>query len=113
MYNGDWDRTKRTASGTNTRFLVDTNNPTNYSQVFEERDEFGGLLRVYGYGVDLHTQWDIQAETMHYYGYDAIGSTRQLTDGTGGATDAYQYDAYGSETSHYGTTSNAYRYAGE
>ena len=48
-----------------------------------------------------------------FYHYDELGSTRLLTDGSGSVTDRYSYDAYGSVTSHIGsTTDNPYQYVG-
>jgi len=48
-----------------------------------------------------------------FYHYDELGSTRLLTDGSGSVTDRYAYDAYGSVTSHIGsTTDNPYQYVG-
>jgi len=48
-----------------------------------------------------------------FYHYDELGSTRLLTDGSGSVTDRYSYDAYGSVTSHIGsTTDNPYQYIG-
>jgi len=48
-----------------------------------------------------------------FYHYDELGSTRVLTDGSGSVTDRYSYDAYGSVTSHIGsTTDNPYQYVG-
>ena len=48
-----------------------------------------------------------------YYLYDALGSTRALTSENGQMTDSYNYDAFGTNTEHQGTSNNKYQYAGE
>jgi len=44
---------------------------------------------------------------------DALGSTRGLTDENGQITDTYNYDAFGANTEHQGTSNNKYQYAGD
>jgi len=55
----------------------------------------------------------LKGSEWRFYHYDELGSTRLLTDGSGSVTDRYSYDAYGSVTSHIGsTTDNPYQYVG-
>jgi RHS repeat-associated protein len=49
----------------------------------------------------------------YYYHFDALGSTRMLTDETGHITDSYTYDAWGNLTNHTGDTSQPYQFVGE
>jgi hypothetical protein len=42
----------------------------------------------------------VSATIPTYYHFDALGSTRLLTDSDGDVTDKYAYDAYGSLISH-------------
>jgi RHS repeat-associated protein len=42
--------------------------------------------------------------TSFYHNFDAIGSTRQLTNGAGTVTDSVIYDAWGNVTNRTGTT---------
>ncbi|MEX0642072.1 MAG: RHS repeat-associated core domain-containing protein, partial [Pirellulales bacterium] len=45
--------------------------------------------------------------------YDALGSTRQLTDQNGDLTDDYTYDAWGNLVAHTGTSQTAFLWIGE
>ena len=49
----------------------------------------------------------------YYYHFDALGSTRMLTDESGHITDTYTYDAWGNVTSHTGSVSQPYQYVGQ
>jgi RHS repeat-associated protein len=54
------------------------------------------------------------SEGVRYYHFDALGSTRLLTDATGTITDQYSYDAWGN-TSHQalpGSVDQPYQYVG-
>lgn len=112
VYDGDGNRVAKTAAGQTTRFLVDTENPTGYAQVLEERDGNGTLTNVYSYGHDLLAQHPTGTQPS-FYGYDALGSTRLLSSSGGAISDAYAYDAFGVQLAHTGTTPNLYRYTGE
>ena len=117
-YDPDGNRISKTdnIAGTNTKYLVDTQNPTGYAQVVEELDATNAVQVVYTYGLDLISQnrhriaglWD-----KSYYGYDGTGSVRYLMDGTGTVTDTYTYDAFGTMLEKTGTTTNAYLFQGE
>ncbi|MBI1897640.1 MAG: hypothetical protein HYS04_14105 [Acidobacteria bacterium] len=50
---------------------------------------------------------------MDFYGYDATGSVRQLTDAAGAVTDTYAYDAFGNVVARTGSTPNALLYRAE
>jgi RHS repeat-associated protein len=97
-------------------FVVDTANPTGYSQVLEEwtydvQNPIYGTtapvsVKYYTIGDDVISQAigsDISAGTAQYLLYDGHGSTRQLlnhaynVDGTGKpiTSDSYSYDGYG------------------
>ena len=54
-----------------------------------------------------------RGSTTSYYHYDALGSTRQLTDSTGTVTDTYTYDAWGEEVASTGATANPFRWVGQ
>jgi len=47
-----------------------------------------------------------------YYHYEALGSTRELTDATEAITDTYLYDAWGVPLATVGATINPFRYVG-
>ena len=104
-------------NGVITRYLTDTQNPTGYVQVLEELNGAYGVQRRYVYGLDLISMADVLAGKTYYYGYDAAGSTRLLTDEAGDIAAVYDYDAFG--TLIYtlnldpGTLSNPYNFHSE
>jgi len=51
--------------------------------------------------------------SIAYYHFDALGSTRLLTDAMGTVTDTYAYDAWGNVMMHTGTTAQPYQFVGE
>lgn len=51
--------------------------------------------------------------TTSYFLQDGQGSTRALTNSTGGVTDTYSYTAFGEAFNSSGTTVNPYRYTGQ
>ncbi|MBV9791806.1 MAG: hypothetical protein JOZ51_26690, partial [Chloroflexi bacterium] len=114
VYDGDGNRVAQTTDGVTTRYLVDDRNPSTYAQVVEELVD-GQVQRTYTYGLDLISQSQINGGTPEtsFYMYDVLGSVRSLADATGAITDRYTYDAFGAPLATSGTTSNAYRFAGE
>lgn len=50
--------------------------------------------------------------TDSYYHYDALGSTRELTNASETVTDTNMYDAWGANVSSSGTTVNPFRWVG-
>jgi RHS repeat-associated protein len=54
-----------------------------------------------------------RGSTTSTYHYDALGSTRELTDSTETVTDTYIYTAFGETVATTGTTTNSFRYVGE
>ena len=57
-----------------------------------EPGPFGGLIS------------ERRGNQSRYYHYDALGSTRQVTDATGQVTDTFTYDAFGGLVQRTGTT---------
>jgi RHS repeat-associated protein len=114
QYDGDGNRVGLSAAGVSTTYLVDTVNPTGYSQVLEELVN-GAVQRVYTYGTTRISQSQLinAAWVTSYYGYDGQGSVRFLTGSTGAVTDHYTYDAFGNQVAAVGATPNVNRYAGE
>ena len=102
-----------------TRYLTDTQNLTSYAQILEERTQTSGgtTVKTYAYGADLLSQSTLEPSAtlpvLRYYVYDGLGSVRGVTDESGGITDAYDYDAFGTLIYRSGTTDNDYLYRGE
>jgi RHS repeat-associated protein len=107
-YDADGIRVSKTINGVTTEYLVDGNR--DYAQVLEERvnDVLGAS---YVYGRDLISQERGVADS--FYLVDGLGSTRGLTNASGGVTDVYSYDAFGNLIGRTGSTVNSYLYAGE
>ncbi|MEW5848200.1 MAG: RHS repeat-associated core domain-containing protein [Myxococcota bacterium] len=113
QYDGDGNRVAQTIHGTaatTTLFLVDTLNPTRYSQVVEEV-ESGLIARRYTFGVGVLAQQ--VAGATHLMGVDGRTSVRLLMDAVGTITDEWTYDAFGATTFREGTTPTPYQYLGE
>ena len=113
-YDGDGNRVSETVGGTTTKFLVDDKNPTGYPQVLDEIAN-GAVTRTYAYGKQRITENQLVSGnwTPSFYGYDGHGTVRFLTNSAGTITDTYQYDAFGMQIAHTGTTPNVFQYSGE
>jgi RHS repeat-associated protein len=107
-YDADGIRTSRTVNSVTTNFVTDKNR--DYAQVVAEVEN-NQTKATYTYGSDLISQ--NRSGTSSYYLYDALGSVKALSDSTGAVTDTYNYTAFGKDLNHVGTTTNAYKYAGE
>jgi RHS repeat-associated protein len=85
-YIWDDDNLLAEADGTDTIQTVYTNEPEQYGNLISTRLPVAGT------------------PTTFYHHFDAIGSTRQLTNAVGGTTDTMLYDAWGNVVSRTGTT---------
>ncbi len=114
VYDGDGNRVRKVANGITTQYLVDDLNPTGYAQVVEELVG-GAVTRQYAYGLQRISQNQVVSNTWtpSFYGYDGLGTVRQLTNSGGTITDTYEFDAWGNEVNQTGTTPNSYLYRGE
>ena len=109
------NRVAKTVNGATTKYLVEDDvNPTGYPQVWDELTG-SAVTRTYTYGLQRISQDQAVdgAWTPSFYGYDGGGSVRQLTNSAGTVTNTYEYDAFGNEVNHTGTTPNNYLYRGE
>lgn len=115
MYDGDGNRVAKSVNGVVTRYLVDDLNPTGNAQVMDELNGSGVVTRTYTYGLQRISEDQVINSTWvpSFYSYDGMGSVRQLTNTAGAVTDTYEYDAFGNEITHTGTTPNNYLYRGE
>ena len=114
VYDGDGNRVSETMGGVTTTYLVDTLNPTGYSQVLDELVN-GSVTTTYTYGLQRIGENQLVSGTWTptFYGYDGHGNARFLTNSAGAVTDTYQFDAFGAQIASTGTTPNAYLYSGE
>lgn len=113
-YDGDGNRVSETAGGVTTQFLVDTLNPTGYSQVLDELVS-GAVTKTYTYGLQRISENQLSGSTWtpSFYGYDGHGNVRFLTSVAGTVGNTYQFDAFGMPIASAGTTANSYLYSGE
>ena len=93
-----------------TNYIWDVENDT----CLMETDENGETKVVYSheptqFGGLISQRRDGQT---YYHHYDALGSTRQLTDADENVTDEYVYTAWGEPVVASGTTENPYRWIG-
>ena len=96
-YDGDGNRTAKTLNGVRTDYVVDTINPTGYSQVLAEIQN-GQVVKRFTYGHMLISQEVLTSNSSFvasYYCMDGQNSVRNLTDANGNVTDTYEYDAFG------------------
>jgi RHS repeat-associated protein len=86
-------------------YLAETDDQNEIQAVYtNEPQQYGNLISQY--------RKDGAIWTPSYYKYDALGSTRALTDDGGDGTDTYIYDAWGNEVTASGTTVNPFRWVG-
>jgi len=94
-YDDAGNRVAETASGITTLYLIDTNNPTMYSQPLEAKTSSTGTpVETYLIGDRVFGQAN-NAGTVSYLLTDGHGSTRLLTTASGQVTTAFNYDAFG------------------
>jgi len=107
-YDGDGKRFSKTANGTATHYLYDVN--TSLPVVLAETT--GGAGTLYTYGADL-IALTAPGGAQTYYHYDGLGSTRNLSDGTGAVIASYTYGAFGDLRLMKGSSDNAFQFTGE
>ena len=97
-----------------TKYLIDTLNPTGYSQVMDELVS-GAVTRTYTFGLQRISENQLVGSTWtpSFYGYDGHGNVRFTTNTTGVAGNTYQFDAFGMPIASAGTIANTYLYSGE
>jgi len=79
VYDGDGNRVSETVGGVTTKYVVDTLNPTGYSQVIDETVN-GSVTRTYAYGLSRVSQNQLIGSTWtpSFYGYDGHLNVRFL-----------------------------------
>lgn len=108
-YTTEGIRLSKAINGEQIDYVVDSNR--DYAQVIVELDDAGELTKQYVHGADLISQQG--NEDKHYYHYDALGTTRSLSDALASMSDNYEYSAFGDMLNTSGNTDNNYLYTGE
>jgi RHS repeat-associated protein len=106
-YNGDGDRVAQTANGVQTNYIIDTATPL--TMVLAETT--GGNTIRYWHGLDVIGQSD--GVSSEYFGYDGLGSVRQLADISSSVQLAQTFDPYGNGFSKSGSAMTRLGYSGE
>ncbi|HID07776.1 MAG TPA: hypothetical protein EYP10_11595, partial [Armatimonadetes bacterium] len=104
-YNGEGFRVKRVCGNEVKWFVYDG------TKLVAELDGDGGLVRVFTYGRDKLVSMRVGARS-NFYLTDVIGSTTEISDGSGVVTDRYRYDAWGNVLIREGSTENPFEYIG-
>lgn len=80
-----------------------------------ETDEAGATTHAYTIEPAKHGNLVSQRRggTTSFYHYDALGSTRALTNAANAVTDTNMYDAWGVNVASTGTTENPFRWVGQ
>ena len=109
-YDAFGDRVRVDDNGTVTDFVID---PIGFGDVVSEYDNgTGDLKAVYDHGFGLLDRRDHTGNPA-FYSFDAIGSTSELTDNTGGTLNAYQYLPFGELRSVVEAIDNSSEFVGE
>ncbi len=108
-YNGDGQRVQTQDSSGATKQVWDQQN------ILLETDGSNIIQVVYTLVPAVYGNMISQSRNGEdsFYLFDALGSTRQLTNGTGSVTDSYLYDSFGNVLLASGSTTNWFRYIGE
>jgi RHS repeat-associated protein len=105
-YNGDGDRIAQTVGGVTTTYVIDTATPL--TMVLAEISPTQTIR--YWHGLDVIGQSD--GVNVEYFGYDGLGSIRQLSD-AGTVQLAQTFDPYGNGYSKSGSATTTLGYTGE
>jgi RHS repeat-associated protein len=94
-----------------TRFYYDAALPL-YSYLFES-DDAKNMTVAYTIGPAGNLVSHRRSNATYYHHFDALGSTRLLTDASQGVTDTYDYYAFGEIQSSTGSTPNPFKFVGQ
>lgn len=96
-----------------TRFVYDrsrSRGTPGIDPLISEADATGVTTARYVHSNGLVSQ--TRGGTTLWYAYEAIGTTRQLTDNSQGVTDSYTLEAFGNMAASTGSSLNPYKYVG-
>ena len=97
-------RMSHTVAGTPTNYTWDVN--ASLPVVLQDG------LNTYVYGLDLISATD-SLGVQTYFTYDGLGSTADLTNGSGTVTGTYSYDVFGAVRAQTGGGENVWQFTGE
>jgi RHS repeat-associated protein len=110
IYNPFGHRVAEIHNGVRTNYLLD---PTGFGNVVAEYDASAALSSGYVHGGSgLLVQRDASGST-HYYTFDALGNTSELTDASGTPLNRYAFDPFGQTLLASETVPNDFEFVGE
>ena len=80
--------------------------------VITEANESNATVSKYDYGLDQLVSLQNTSEGRSFFHLDALRSTTNLTDGSGGTRQSILYDAWGNERDRIGTSANSFTFTG-
>jgi len=111
-YNGDGGRFSKYDGTNTTKFVYDRRTGTpGLDPVLIETDNSGTTTATYTNEGGAISQK--RGSTTNWYNFEAIGTTRQLTDSSQVVSDTYSFDAWGNGLSSSGSTANSLKYVGK
>jgi len=99
-------RVRKAGSGALLRYVYDD------KSVLLQTDDFGNTLAKYDYGPDRLLSLTHATQGRQFYLFDALGSVADLMTPGGGIQARYQYDAWGNDRGHTGTSANIFGFTG-
>ncbi|MGB2614010.1 MAG: RHS repeat-associated core domain-containing protein [Phycisphaerae bacterium] len=108
-YDAFGNRIASSHNGVATDYVVDL---IGFGDVAAEYDAAGDLVARYDHGLGLLSRTDSAGDAA-WYSFEAIGSTSELTDGTGDVLNTYTWDPFGISLGGAETVFNPFQYVGE
>jgi RHS repeat-associated protein len=109
-YDALGNRTATTADGVRSEYLYD---PTGNGRVVAEYGPSGSVVRRYRYGQNLLCMETQGVVGPHYYLFDALGNTSELTDPEEEVVNSYAYLPFGKTSTTTDGIENPFQYSGE
>jgi RHS repeat-associated protein len=109
IYDGLGCRIKTVFNGVEANYVID---PVGLGNIVGEYDAMGQLISRYDCGYGLIARFDATNASC-FYTFDALGSTSELTDGSGGLRQRQSYDPFGKAVAGSGNNGNQFQYLGE
>ena len=108
VYDALGRRVETIVNGVATRHIID---PVGLGNRTGDYDGSGNLIAHYDYGLGLLSETDASGDAA-YYLFDALGSTRQVTDESGAVVNTYDYSPFGELLASTGPAGNPFEYLG-
>lgn len=111
-YDAAMQKIKSITNGVETRFVND-NIVADLPTIIEERSATNTLQATYILGPGGQPIAREVNGSKQYYGFDAFGNTKTLTNTSGTITDKYACDIFGDFENHFGSTNQPFQFLGK